>query len=68
MASEYKTGNNYCVVGQASQSRTWVKRQDEAIDHAIGLMRDNSTTELLIVKVVARVRKAAPPIEVIKVK
>ena len=69
MASEYRVGNNYCVVGPVSQVRTWVASKDGAVEHAKTLMRNqNNCDELLVVKVVARVRKATPPIEVINVK
>jgi hypothetical protein len=65
----YEPGSEFCVIGLVNQQRTWKERKAEAIEHAKKLLRDTGgLDELLVVKVVARVRRAIPPIEVIHVK
>jgi hypothetical protein len=68
MASEYQFGQNYCVIGPVSERRTWVSAKNAAVEHAKTLLHGSNSQELLVVKVVARVRRATPPIEVIDVK
>jgi len=72
MADAYEPGRNYCVIsGRCSTNwdRTWKPTKSEAIEHARYLIQKDKqrSDELLVVKVVSRVRLASPPIEVVDV-
>ena len=49
----------YACIGSA-QNRTWSKDMSGAIDHAAGLIGNSTTNELLIIKVIGRVRRRVP--------
>lgn len=53
-----ETGN-YAVIG-AQQNRTWSKDVAGAIDHGANLICVGDATELLIIKVVGKVRRRVP--------
>lgn len=69
----YEPGKEYCVItpgSGANWGRTWAGTQSESVEHAKRLLTKDGQKcdEFLVVRVVARVRLAAPPIEVIEVK
>ena len=67
-----KNPNNKFYVGHAKLVEDYNGWRDKTLNDAISrakrLMQENGTKELLIVKVVAVVKIASAPVEVIKVK
>lgn len=66
-----ETSERFCVVGDKATcqypiSRTWHSTQERAEQYAASLIRNSSNTEeLLVVKVVATVKRKQPEMEVI---
>ncbi len=59
MTSKFNGTNKYAVIG-AKQNRTWCASVADAIDHGANLICAEDANELLIIKVVGRVRRRVP--------